>query len=58
MFCCSPEYLENVYTRSKYVAQCLVHGDSYHPYPIAVVIPDEEVLTAFAKQNKIEVYFE
>jgi len=50
----APEYLETVYTRSTFVAQCFIYGDSLQPFLIAIVIPDEEVLKTWAKKNSVE----
>lgn len=40
----APEHIENVYARSKYVAQSFVYGESLKTSIIAVVVPDFEVL--------------
>lgn len=40
----APEKIELVYIRSKYVAQCFVHGESLKTCLIAVVVPDFDVL--------------
>jgi long-chain acyl-CoA synthetase len=42
------EKLENVYMKSKYVGQVFVHGDSLHSRLVAVVVPDEDVVKAWA----------
>ena len=47
----APEKIENVYARSKFVAQSFVHGDSLTAHLVAVVVPDEEVLVPWAKKN-------
>ena len=49
----APEKIENVYGRSKYVAQIFVHGDSLQSELVGVVVPDVEVLTGWAKKNNI-----
>ena len=36
----SPEQLEQEYQKAKLIAQIFVHGDSFHNYLVAVVIPD------------------
>jgi len=51
----APEKIENVYGRAKYIAQVYVHGDSLQTYLVAVVVPDEEGLREWAKNNKIAV---
>jgi long-chain acyl-CoA synthetase len=42
------EKLENVYMKSKYVGQVFVHGDSLHSRLVAIVVPDEDVVKAWA----------
>ncbi|KAL4228419.1 Long-chain-fatty-acid--CoA ligase 6 [Mactra antiquata] len=53
----APEKLENTYARSMYVAQAFVEGDSLQPYVMSVIVPDEEVLLGWAKQQSIEDNF-
>lgn len=51
----APEKIENVYHRSRYVAQSYVHGDSLETALVAVVHPDEQVLMdACRKHLKLE----
>lgn len=50
----APEYLENIYSRSPFVAQCLVYGDSFQPVLVSVVVPDQEYIMQYAKQNGIK----
>ncbi|KAH7714877.1 long-chain-fatty-acid--CoA ligase 6-like isoform 5 [Aphelenchoides avenae] len=40
----APEKIENIYTRSKYVQQVFVHGESLKTCLIGIVVPDAEVL--------------
>ena len=47
----APEKIENVYARSKFVAQSFVYGDSLMPSLVAVVVPDEEVLLPWAAKS-------
>jgi len=53
----APEYLEAVYHRSSYVAQCFVYGDSYQAQLVGVVVPDEEVLQKWAAAAGIKADF-
>jgi len=49
----APEKIENVYAKSKYVAQAFVYGDSLKAFLVGVIIPDEEVVGPYAQQNGI-----
>lgn len=49
----APEKIENVYANNNYVAQAFVYGDSLQSTLIAVIVPDEEVLKGWAKENKM-----
>src|SRR5699024_3900796 len=51
-FVTRPEYLENVYSRATLVAQCFVYGDSFQSQLVAIVVPDEEVVTKWAASNQ------
>jgi len=48
------EYLEGVFTKSRFVQQIFVYGDSYQSCLVAVVVPDFEVLKNYAKENGFE----
>ncbi len=47
----APEKVENIYLRSKFVAQAFLYGDSLKSCCVAIVVPDEEVLMEWAKEN-------
>ena len=49
----APEKVENVYIRSSLIAQIFVHGESLKSSVIAVVVPDVEVLKAWATKNNV-----
>jgi len=49
----APEKIENVYQRCKLVGQAFVHGDSLESTLVAIIVPDEEELDAWAKRMKI-----
>lgn len=44
----APEKIENIYTKSQFVAQAFVHGDSFKEFCVAVIVPDQLVLEKFA----------
>jgi len=46
-----PEYIENVYKMSPYIANTFVYGDSNTTFLVAIVVPDFEVIEEWAKQN-------
>lgn len=45
----APEKIENILIRSPLIAQSFVHGDSFQSYLVAVIVPDEEPVLAWAK---------
>ncbi|EYC37629.1 hypothetical protein Y032_0775g2252 [Ancylostoma ceylanicum] len=47
----APEKIENIYVRSKYVAQSFVYGESLKTCLIAVVVPDAEELIPACKKE-------
>ncbi|KNC75498.1 hypothetical protein SARC_11978 [Sphaeroforma arctica JP610] len=47
------ENLEAIYGRCDYIAQVFVTGDPFHVYPVAVVVPDSEMIIAWARENNI-----
>ncbi|KAG1669102.1 Long-chain-fatty-acid--CoA ligase 5 [Nymphon striatum] len=54
----APEKIENIYVRSKYVAQVFVHGESLQSCLVGIVVPDEETVLAWAKSHGINQNFE
>ena len=46
-----PEYIENVYKMSPYIANVFVYGDSNTTFLVGIVVPDFEVIEDWAKQN-------
>lgn len=50
----APEKIENIYVRSKYVAQTFIYGDSMRASLIGVIVPEETVLFEYAKENNLE----
>ncbi|XP_031548870.1 long-chain-fatty-acid--CoA ligase 1-like [Actinia tenebrosa] len=49
----APVKIENIYMRSPFLAQVFVHGDSLRSYLVAIGVPDEEVLEAWARKQGI-----
>eukprot|EP01134_Creolimax_fragrantissima_P006999 CFRG6999T1 len=47
------EYLETQYGKCEHVAQVFVYGDPFRTYPLAVIVPDFEVVLPWAKKNNI-----
>jgi long-chain acyl-CoA synthetase len=50
----APEKIENIYVRSKFVAQVFVYGSSYKSNLISIVVPEETVLYEWAEQNNVK----
>ena len=50
----APEKIESAYVKSKWVGQIFVHGDSFKAFLVAVVIPNDENLLPWCKENGIE----
>ena len=50
----APEKIENIYISSVYVAQAYIYGDSLKAACIGIIVPDEEVLMRWTKNNGIE----
>ena len=51
----APEKIENIYVRSRYVAQVFVYGNSLKSNLIGVVVPEEIILFEWAKENNLEL---
>ncbi|XP_077865938.1 long-chain-fatty-acid--CoA ligase 5-like [Saccoglossus kowalevskii] len=49
----APEKIESIYIRSPFVLQVFVHGDSFKNYAVAVIVPDPDELSKWAKSNEI-----
>ncbi|RIA88588.1 hypothetical protein C1645_725835 [Glomus cerebriforme] len=48
-----PEKIENVYSKHELVSQVFVYGDSLQPSLVAIIVPNEEMLLKWAKQNNL-----
>lgn len=53
----APEKIENIYVRSKYVAQLFIYGNSFKSSLVSVIVPEETVVYEWAKQNNVEADF-
>lgn len=51
----SPEKIENIYIRCKYLAQVFVHGNSLKSNLVAIVVPEETALFEMAKEKGLEL---
>ncbi|CAH0564044.1 unnamed protein product [Brassicogethes aeneus] len=52
-----PEKIESIYSRSQYVCQLFVHGESLKSCIIAIVVPDVDVIKCWASENGISGTF-
>ena len=53
----APEKIENVYMTSRYVAQAYLYGDSLKSYAVAIIVPDEDAVSVWAKENNVSGNF-
>uniref|UniRef100_A0A6I8SPM5 Long-chain-fatty-acid--CoA ligase n=1 Tax=Xenopus tropicalis TaxID=8364 RepID=A0A6I8SPM5_XENTR len=53
----APEKIENIYIRSEPVSQIYVHGDSLQAFLVGIVVPDAEVMPAWAKKKGFDESF-
>ncbi|KAK3856812.1 hypothetical protein Pcinc_036893, partial [Petrolisthes cinctipes] len=49
----APEKVENIYMRSRYVAQVFVHGESLKSSVVAIVVPEVEAVKEWAREQDI-----
>ncbi|RLN55150.1 hypothetical protein BBJ28_00027179, partial [Nothophytophthora sp. Chile5] len=49
------EKIENVYTKSKYVAQLFVYGDSLKSCLVGVLVPDPKIAEAWAQEQGLSI---
>ncbi|XP_075399218.1 long-chain-fatty-acid--CoA ligase 6 isoform X1 [Tenrec ecaudatus] len=54
----APEKIENIYIRSEPVAQMYVHGDSLKAFLVGIVVPDPEIMPAWAQKKGFEGTYE
>ncbi|XP_069055662.1 long-chain-fatty-acid--CoA ligase 1 isoform X2 [Pleurodeles waltl] len=54
----APEKIEIIYQRSEPVAQVFVHGESLQAFLVAIIVPDPDTLTTWAKKRKLEGTYE
>ncbi|KAI1292032.1 Long-chain-fatty-acid--CoA ligase 1 [Halotydeus destructor] len=50
----APEKIEGIYTRSEFVAQIFVYGESLKSHLVAIVVPENDILEAWARQHNIK----
>ncbi|XP_067120704.1 long-chain-fatty-acid--CoA ligase 5-like isoform X1 [Centruroides vittatus] len=49
----APEKIENIYSRSTFVAQIFIHGESLKSCLVGIVVPDREVLEQWCLEHSI-----
>ncbi|GFT91409.1 long-chain-fatty-acid--CoA ligase 5 [Nephila pilipes] len=47
----APEKIENVYSLSSYISQVFIYGDSLKSFLVAIVIPEQELVIPWCKEN-------
>jgi len=50
----APSKLESLYSKSKYITQICVYGDSRHSYLIAIIVPNKNNLKEVADPSNVE----
>lgn len=50
----APEKIENIYQKSKWVAQAFVHGESLKAFLVGVFVPDAETILPWCKEQGIQ----
>eukprot|EP00592_Proboscia_alata_P007397 CAMPEP_0194357300 /NCGR_PEP_ID=MMETSP0174-20130528/4799_1 /TAXON_ID=216777 /ORGANISM="Proboscia alata, Strain PI-D3" /LENGTH=633 /DNA_ID=CAMNT_0039127253 /DNA_START=221 /DNA_END=2122 /DNA_ORIENTATION=- len=45
------EKIENVLMQSRFIGQCFVYGDSYQSCLVAIIVPDEDVVTSWSSER-------
>jgi long-chain acyl-CoA synthetase len=53
----APEKIENIYSRSEYVSQIFIHGESLKSSIVAIVVPDVVVVKQYAEYHGMEGTF-
>lgn len=51
----SPDRIQGVYAACPYINNIYVYGDSYQSYLVGIVVPEEEALRKYLKDNNIEI---
>lgn len=54
----SPSKSEGCYSKSKFISQIMAYGNSLQSYLIALVVPNEAILTSWALSHNIQASFE
>jgi long-chain acyl-CoA synthetase len=49
----APEKIESIYSRSQFIAQIFVYGESLKSCLVAVIVPEVNTLTLWCRQNNI-----
>jgi len=54
----APEKIENIYLRSKYIAEIFVYGDSFQTYLVGIAVPNKDNLLKLAEELGIKGTYE
>eukprot|EP00826_Nyctotherus_ovalis_P009888 TRINITY_DN1261_c0_g2_i1.p1 TRINITY_DN1261_c0_g2~~TRINITY_DN1261_c0_g2_i1.p1 ORF type:complete len:536 (-),score=138.10 TRINITY_DN1261_c0_g2_i1:350-1957(-) len=54
----APEKIENILSFSPWVQQILVYGDSYRNYIVALIVPQEQTVLKWIKDNNVQGAYE
>ncbi|RWS27646.1 Long-chain-fatty-acid--CoA ligase 6-like protein [Leptotrombidium deliense] len=53
----SPEKVENIYSKSDYVSQIFVYGESLKSCLVAVIVPENDSLFFWARENQVKATY-
>jgi len=50
-----PTRLEEIFGENQFINQIFVYGDSFQNYLVTVIVPDKEMVTAWAMENEMDI---
>ena len=50
----APEKIQNILSRSKYISQVFIYGDSLRSYIVSVIVPEKDECVNYLKNNNVD----